>query len=620
LTAVLLTLGWFGLGGAEARSHHAWARHHHHGHHHHHHARTRGRHRHHHLAKVAKSSVKVKVAHPPKASKPAGPHWPCPEHCAAAVGSSFCHDHCGGSGDTTCQDHCYGPIDVQCHDHCYGEGDTYCHDHCYGPSDTYCHDHCYGPRDFYCHDHCYGEDTPQSPPAEPFEPAKPTPPLFPGPTPAPKTSGCHSNCTTAVDNSQCHDHCYGTGDSKCHDFCYGVEDYLCHNFCYGANDTHCHDHCYGAGAVKCHDNCSAPKPPPTPQPHIPSPVPSPGGGPSAQIPTGQPTVVRATIPSDSITGAITQPPGVVPQPGGPNGVGISGQGNGTHPPSNASGGGGTSRTPRTNPLAPGAASLGTATGTAGATGGTGGTGQSGGTGSAAGHANTSGGTTPHRGAASQPVIPVGAPTFPHVIEHDIAQVPWWVWLALAAALSLAATAGMAALRWGRSARARAGEVALVTADAMTDPLTGILNRRGFTTVAQRELERAQRYGHPLALAFVDVRGLKGVNDTRGHQAGDQLLKEVAALLRESSRSHDVVGRIGGDELAVMLTEQGADGMAAVMRRVRAQLPITRASLGFDHDWDLTIGMAVYPRDGHSVESLLAAADRRLYLQRGIEIR
>jgi diguanylate cyclase (GGDEF)-like protein len=207
-----------------------------------------------------------------------------------------------------------------------------------------------------------------------------------------------------------------------------------------------------------------------------------------------------------------------------------------------------------------------------------------------------------------------------VIDRYIGQIPWWVWLALVAALAAAATAGVAAVGSARRARARAGEVAMVTADAMTDPLTGILNRRGFTTVAQRELERAQRYGHPLALAFVDVRGLKVVNDTRGHQAGDALLKEVAALLRESSRSHDIVARIGGDELAVMLTEQGADGMAAVMRRVRSAIPASRAALGFDHDWDLTIGMAVYPKDGHSVEALLAAADRRLYLQRGIDIR
>jgi diguanylate cyclase (GGDEF)-like protein len=195
-----------------------------------------------------------------------------------------------------------------------------------------------------------------------------------------------------------------------------------------------------------------------------------------------------------------------------------------------------------------------------------------------------------------------------------------MWLAFGLALSAAAIGGAAAVRSSRRARARAGEMAAVQADAMTDPLTGILNRRGFTDVAQRELERAQRYGRPMALAFVDVRGLKTVNDTRGHQAGDELLRQVAMLLTESSRSHDVVGRIGGDELAVLLTEQGVEGMAAVMGRVRSQLPATRAALGFDHDWDLTIGMAVFPRDGDSLEALLAAADRRLYMQRGIELR
>jgi diguanylate cyclase (GGDEF)-like protein len=227
-------------------------------------------------------------------------------------------------------------------------------------------------------------------------------------------------------------------------------------------------------------------------------------------------------------------------------------------------------------------------------------------------------TRPRVGSHGLQILPVSAPAT--LIEHFIQVIPWWIWLAIGAALAVAAAAGVAAVRSGRRARARAGEVASVTVDAMTDPLTGIFNRRGFTTVAQRELERAQRYGHPLALAFVDVRGLKGVNDTRGHQAGDELLRHVAALLKDSSRSHDIVGRIGGDELAVMLTEQGVDGMTAVLRRVRAQLPATRTALGFDHDWDLTIGMAVFPRDGHSVEDLLATADRRLYLQRGIELR
>jgi diguanylate cyclase (GGDEF)-like protein len=215
-------------------------------------------------------------------------------------------------------------------------------------------------------------------------------------------------------------------------------------------------------------------------------------------------------------------------------------------------------------------------------------------------------------------LPVAS--FPNVIQHFIQVVPWWVWLAFGVAFVGAAAAGAAAWRWGRKARAQAEQVAEVRAAAMTDPLTGVLNRRGFGAAAQRELERAQRYGHSLALAFVDVRGLKTVNDTRGHQAGDLLLKRVAALLQESSRSHDLVGRIGGDELAVLLTEQGAAGMAAVVRRVQSQLPATRAALGFDHDWDLTIGMAVFPKDGNSLEALLDAADRRLYMQRGINLR
>jgi diguanylate cyclase (GGDEF)-like protein len=219
-----------------------------------------------------------------------------------------------------------------------------------------------------------------------------------------------------------------------------------------------------------------------------------------------------------------------------------------------------------------------------------------------------------------PTQALPASSLPTVISKFIQFIPWWIWLAFGVAFIGAAAAGAAAVRWGRVARSEAARAARVRADAMTDPLTGILNRRGFNTAAQRELERAQRYGHPLALAFVDVRGLKTVNDTRGHQAGDLLLKHVAVLLRESSRSHDVVGRIGGDELAVLLAEQGAAGMAAVVRRVRAQLPTTRTALGFDHDWDLTIGMAVFPKDGQSLEALLDAADRRLYLQRGIKLR
>jgi len=207
-----------------------------------------------------------------------------------------------------------------------------------------------------------------------------------------------------------------------------------------------------------------------------------------------------------------------------------------------------------------------------------------------------------------------------VIEHFINIVPTGVWIGLVAALAMAALATGAAVASGRRARRRLGEVAAVTTVAVTDALTGLLNRRGFSEAVDRELKRAHRYEHPLALAFIDVRGLKAVNDSQGHLAGDRLLRDVGRLLSESARTYDMVGRIGGDELAILLPEQSAAGVAALADRIRAKVPDHRADLGLNATWDLTIGTSVFPEDGEDFEQLLAAADRRLYEQRGIYIR
>jgi diguanylate cyclase (GGDEF)-like protein len=206
-----------------------------------------------------------------------------------------------------------------------------------------------------------------------------------------------------------------------------------------------------------------------------------------------------------------------------------------------------------------------------------------------------------------------------VVSRFISTIPAGVWIALAVAIGLAAIGGGAAVTLGRRASRRGGEVAAATAAALTDQLTGVLNRRGFTQSAERELERARRYGHPVAVAYVDVRGLKAVNDTEGHLAGDRLLREVALMLSQSARTHDLVGRMGGDELAVLLAEQAAPGAAAMARRVREQVPAHRAALGLATSWDVTIGTASFPDDGDTLEDLIEAADRRLYEQRGIEL-
>jgi diguanylate cyclase (GGDEF)-like protein len=204
-----------------------------------------------------------------------------------------------------------------------------------------------------------------------------------------------------------------------------------------------------------------------------------------------------------------------------------------------------------------------------------------------------------------------------VIQRIVREVPSEVWLALGIAVFLAAIAGIAAWRSGLLARRRAKEFAEV---ALTDPLTGVLNRRGFTEAVERELDRARRHDHQFALAFVDVRGLKRVNDTEGHLAGDELLRETASLLRESARAHDLVGRIGGDEMGLLLVEQSADSPAVIVSRIRALVTLRRATSPLHSDWDLTIGTAMFPEDGGTFEELLGIADRRLYEQRGIALR
>lgn len=207
-----------------------------------------------------------------------------------------------------------------------------------------------------------------------------------------------------------------------------------------------------------------------------------------------------------------------------------------------------------------------------------------------------------------------------MINHFVKVIPTAVWIALAGALAIALVCAAAALRTTRRARKREREFVAISAAAQTDPLTGILNRRGFTDAAERELARASRYERPFVLAYVDVRGLKAVNDTEGHLVGDELIKTVAGLMKESARADDVVGRIGGDEFALLLGEQTAEGAVPLVRRIRGRVEERRAAMEIREPWELTIGIAAFPHDGTTLEELLGVADRRLYEQRGIALR
>ena len=219
---------------------------------------------------------------------------------------------------------------------------------------------------------------------------------------------------------------------------------------------------------------------------------------------------------------------------------------------------------------------------------------------------------------AKPVMaPVGVPS---PILHFVKFVPLAIWIALGAAVAFAGVAGAAALWSSHRVRRQAGQFAAMSEAAMTDALTGILNRRGFIAAADRELARARRHERPFVLAYIDVRGLKAVNDSEGHGAGDQLLQTVARLLAESARADDVVGRLGGDEMGLLLAEQGPEGAAVVTKRIATEVAVRREALGLQSRWDLTIGTASYPADGETIDDLLRVADAHLYEQRGIEIR
>jgi diguanylate cyclase (GGDEF)-like protein/PAS domain S-box-containing protein len=150
--------------------------------------------------------------------------------------------------------------------------------------------------------------------------------------------------------------------------------------------------------------------------------------------------------------------------------------------------------------------------------------------------------------------------------------------------------------------------------ALTDELTGIPNRRHFFPCLDTELERASRYGRSTCLAILDLDHFKRVNDRHGHAAGDAVLRHFADILGRHLRAADVVGRLGGEEFAVLLPETGMDEALFVLRRIVEQLALETVDAvvpGFTY----TFSGGVAAVDGaQSVTSqwLLAAADRALY--------
>lgn len=148
--------------------------------------------------------------------------------------------------------------------------------------------------------------------------------------------------------------------------------------------------------------------------------------------------------------------------------------------------------------------------------------------------------------------------------------------------------------------------------ALTDPLTGLHNYRYLEERLVQELSRSQRSGQPLALALIDVDGLKAWNDRFGHEEGDRLLRTIAEVLRDGTRLYDVAVRYGGDEFVLVLSGLEAPQALGVMKRIISRLGSYRAPGAPDFEPSISVGLACYPAHAASVPELLRCADRALY--------
>jgi two-component system, cell cycle response regulator len=149
--------------------------------------------------------------------------------------------------------------------------------------------------------------------------------------------------------------------------------------------------------------------------------------------------------------------------------------------------------------------------------------------------------------------------------------------------------------------------------ATTDALTGLLTRRRFLEVGADELERARRYSRPFSLIAIDLDHFKQVNDRYGHAAGDAVLAGVAAVLREQTRQHDLVGRIGGEEIAIALPETGLETARLVAERIRSRVSaLVPTADGIKIPVSASFGVAVAGPSDTSVMEMLKRADQALY--------
>jgi diguanylate cyclase (GGDEF)-like protein len=150
---------------------------------------------------------------------------------------------------------------------------------------------------------------------------------------------------------------------------------------------------------------------------------------------------------------------------------------------------------------------------------------------------------------------------------------------------------------------------------ITDHLTGLLNRRYFFERITEELSRSQRHSHPLSLMMIDVDDFKWYNDHHGHLAGDDALRNVAAVLRDAVRNIDFVARYGGEEFVMVLPQTSKEEAVVIGERLRHE--VEKFYFPYEEkqpngNFTISMGLATYPEDAKGIKNLIEAADKALY--------
>jgi diguanylate cyclase (GGDEF)-like protein len=149
--------------------------------------------------------------------------------------------------------------------------------------------------------------------------------------------------------------------------------------------------------------------------------------------------------------------------------------------------------------------------------------------------------------------------------------------------------------------------------ALNDELTGLYNRRGFFTLAQHQMKLAQREQKDILVIFADIDDMKKINDSFGHQEGDGAIKSMAAILKDTFRTSDIVARIGGDEFAILSLLTSWDNAETLRDRLQIKVRLFNEKKLLPCTLAVSMGMALYPCDYRcTVEEMLQNADEMMY--------